>query len=143
MVYVDHQALLERGYYWPGMRDDVAEYVKTCLVCQQGKVERDRLLGLLEPLPVPQRPWESVPIDFLAALPKVGEYGSILVVVDRLTKYAHFFPLSHPQQQSLRSLSIISSNCIECHTTLNCQRQGTRSSLAISGRSSFEKKGHN
>lgn len=46
---MDHQALQKRGYYWPGMRDDVAEYVETCLVCQQDKVERDRLLGLLEP----------------------------------------------------------------------------------------------
>ena len=52
------------------MRDDVAVYVKTCLVCQQDKVERDRLLRLLELYPVPQKPWESVSIDFIAALPK-------------------------------------------------------------------------
>lgn len=80
IVYVDHQALQKRGYYWPGMRDDVAEYVKTFLVCQQDKVERDRLLGLLEPQPVPQRPWESISID---ALPKKGVW--VLIVVDRLT----------------------------------------------------------
>lgn len=65
------------------MRDDVDEYVRTCLVCQQDKVERKRQGGLLEPLPVPERPWASISMDFISALPKVGELGSIIVVVDR------------------------------------------------------------
>jgi hypothetical protein len=47
------QALLERGFYWPKMIDDVDEYVSTCVVCQQNKVERAKPIGLLEPLPVP------------------------------------------------------------------------------------------
>ena len=76
-------ALLERGYYWPRMGDDVEEYFRTCLICQQDKVERAKPLGLLEPLPVPERPWESVSMDFISNLPKVGTLGSILVVVDR------------------------------------------------------------
>lgn len=49
-------------------------------------------LERLEPLPVPTRPWESVSMDFISALPKVGDYGSILVVVDRFSKYATFIP---------------------------------------------------
>lgn len=50
------QALIERNYYWPKMRDDIEEYVRTCLVCQQDKVEHQQPAGLLEPLPTPERP---------------------------------------------------------------------------------------
>lgn len=74
------------------MRDDVIYYINTCLIYQQDKVEREKPIGLLEPLPVPQRPWESVSMDFISGLPKVGEYGSILVVVDWFSKYATFIP---------------------------------------------------
>lgn len=66
------------------MKDDVEAYVRTCLVCQQDKVEQQHPGGLLEPLPIPERPWESVSMDFISALPKSEGYGSIRVVVDRL-----------------------------------------------------------
>jgi hypothetical protein len=55
--------LLESAYYWPQMRDDVEAHVRTCLVCQQDKVEQQHPGGLLEPLPIPERPWESVSMD--------------------------------------------------------------------------------
>lgn len=55
---------------------------------RQGGAEEAR--GLLEPLPVPERPWASISMDFISALPKVGELGSIIVVVDRFSKYATF-----------------------------------------------------
>ena len=45
--------LLKQRYYWPQMKDDVMDYTKTCLICQQDKVERNRPSGLLNPLPVP------------------------------------------------------------------------------------------
>ncbi|XP_020101642.1 uncharacterized protein LOC109719402 [Ananas comosus] len=83
-------ALLEAAYFWPRMHEDVEAYVRTCLVCQQDKVEHQRPGGLLEPLPVPSRPWESISMDFISALPKVGVLGSILVVVDRFSKYGTF-----------------------------------------------------
>ncbi|KAI3446915.1 hypothetical protein Pfo_003580 [Paulownia fortunei] len=63
-------ALLETAYFWPYMRDSVELYVKTCLVCQQDKVETKQLIGLLEPLLIPDRPWESITMDFIRALPK-------------------------------------------------------------------------
>lgn len=87
-------ALLKQGYYWPQMRDDVMEYTRTCLICQQDKVERQKTAGLLEPLATPTRPWESVSLDFITNLPKVGEVSGILVVVDRFSKYATFVPTS-------------------------------------------------
>ena len=69
------------------MREDVEEYVRTCLVCQQDKVERKKQAGLLEPLPVPEGPWASVSMEFISTLPKVGELGSIIDVVDCFSKY--------------------------------------------------------
>ncbi|KAE8654205.1 hypothetical protein F3Y22_tig00117056pilonHSYRG01112 [Hibiscus syriacus] len=85
-------ALLETAYFWPHMKDSVELYVKTCLVCQQDKVENRQPAGLLEPLPVPQRPWDAITLDFISALPKSEGYGSIMVVVDRFSKYGTFIP---------------------------------------------------
>src|ERR1051325_6929690 len=53
-------ALLKQGYYWPNLRDDVMQFTKTCLICQQDKVERGKVAGLLEPLPIPTRDRKSV-----------------------------------------------------------------------------------
>lgn len=83
-------ALLEVAYYWPQMRDDVEVYVRTCLVCQQDKVEQQHSRGLLEPLPIPERPLESVSMDFIVALPKSEGCESIMLVVDRFSKYGTF-----------------------------------------------------
>jgi hypothetical protein len=54
-------ALLERAYYWPQMRNDVEEYVRTCLVCQQDKPSHLKPGGSNEPLPIPSRPWRASP----------------------------------------------------------------------------------
>ncbi|KAK0606869.1 hypothetical protein LWI29_005470 [Acer saccharum] len=85
-------ALLQNSYYWPQMRDDIDAYVRTCLVCQQDKVEQQRPAGLLEPLPIAGCPWESVSMDFISALPISEGCGSIMVVIDRFSKYATFIP---------------------------------------------------
>ncbi|KAL0433644.1 UNVERIFIED_CONTAM: Transposon Tf2-11 polyprotein [Sesamum latifolium] len=83
-------ALVQRAYYWPQMQDDVETYVRTCLICQQDKADHQKKAGLLQPLPIPTRPWESVSMDYISGLPKVGDLGSIIVVVDRSSKYATF-----------------------------------------------------
>ena len=82
-------------------------------------------------------------MDFFAALPKKGVW--VLIVVDRLTKKkdVHFFPLPHPYTAATVAQIFVDNIFIAWNATLNCQRQGTRSSLAISGRSSFVYKGHN
>ena len=64
-------ALLERRYYWPNMKGDY--YVSTFFTCLQDKTERSHPAGLLEPLPIPERPWESLSLDFIVGLPKVGD----------------------------------------------------------------------
>ncbi|KAE8694701.1 RNA-directed DNA polymerase-like protein [Hibiscus syriacus] len=61
-------ALLSEQYYWPHMAEDVQAYMKTCLVCQQDKIEAKKPAVLLQPLPIPERPWESISMDFIIAV---------------------------------------------------------------------------
>jgi hypothetical protein len=86
-------ALLERGYFWERMRQDVDEYVHTCIVCQQDKADTRLQAGPLQPLSIPERPRMSVSMDFITQLPTVQGYNGIFVVVDRFSKYAVFFPM--------------------------------------------------
>lgn len=84
--------LLSRKYYWPGMRDFCKRYVSQCEDCNRNKAPRHKPLGLLQPLPIPDTPWTSISMDYIVKLPISNGYDSILVIVDRLTKMAHFIP---------------------------------------------------
>jgi hypothetical protein len=76
------------------MKRDVAEYVALCDTCQRVKVEHQRPVGLLQPLQVPKWKWEEIAMDFIVGLPRTQlGYDSIWVIVDRLTKVAHFIPV--------------------------------------------------
>lgn len=83
-------------FAWPHMKQDVHDYVASCQVCAQAKTEHNKLPGLLQPLPVPQFAWHTISMDFIEGLPKSKNFDTILVVIDKLTKYAHFICLSHP-----------------------------------------------
>lgn len=75
------------------MKRDIADFVSRCLTCQQVKAPRQRPAGLLQPLSVPQWKWEAVCMDFISGLPKTKQgFNVIWVIVDRLTKTAHFIP---------------------------------------------------
>jgi len=86
--------LVSRTYWWPKINKLLWEYVKSCDTCAQSKAPRHRPFGLLQPLLIPSRPWGSITMDFITDLPTVKNKNSILVVVDRLTKMAHFTPCS-------------------------------------------------
>ena len=72
-----------------------------CLVCQRNKGETIKTLCLLERLSIPSQHWEEVSMDFITGLPKSKGHNVIMVVVDCLTKYAHFIALSHPFTTSI------------------------------------------
>ena len=86
--------MLRKEYFWPNMKTEVAEYIARCLECQQVKTEHQHLAGLLQPLPIPSWKWEVISLDFITGLPKnQNQNDSIMVVVDKLRKEAHFIPV--------------------------------------------------
>ena len=78
------------------MKKAVRKFVRECQICQKNKPDLSAFPGLLQPLPIPERVWSDVSIDFIEGLPKSEGKEVIMVVVDRLSKYAHFVPLAHP-----------------------------------------------
>lgn len=79
-------------YYWPKMSRDIKRYVSTCDICQKSKPRRHGPVGLLQPIPIPSQPFEVVTMDFIPELPTSEGYDNVLVIVDKLTKYAIFIP---------------------------------------------------
>ena len=76
------------------MKADVVKFVVKCLNCQQVKIEHQRPGGLLQPLPIADWKWEHVTMDFVTGLPRSQRgHDAVWVVVDRLTKTAHFLPI--------------------------------------------------
>jgi hypothetical protein len=95
---------LQRGYWWNGMKRDVARYVAKCLTCQQVKIEHQRPGGMMQLMEIPQWKWENITMDFVMGLPRTRRnHDAIWVIVDRLTKSAHFLPMR--KGQSLESLT--------------------------------------
>jgi hypothetical protein len=85
---------LKTHYWWYGMKRDIAKYVSLCDICQRVKAEHQRPAGLLQPLKIPEWKWEEIGMDFIVGLPRTqAGYDSIWVIVDRLTKVAHFIPV--------------------------------------------------
>ena len=76
------------------MKRYVTEYVSKCLTCQQVKDEHQVPTGLLNPLPIPQWKWDNITMDFLSGFPSHNrKHDSVWVIVDKLTKSAHFIPV--------------------------------------------------
>nr|CAH66120.1 OSIGBa0146N20.5 [Oryza sativa] len=85
---------LKQQFWWASMRREIAEYVALCDVCQRVKAERQKPAGLLQPMKIPEWKWEEIGMDFITGLPRTSAgHDSIWVVVDRLTKVAHFIPV--------------------------------------------------
>lgn len=82
--------------FWEGMKKDIQAYVQECEVCQRNNYQTLSPGGLLQSLPIPTQVWHDISMDFIGGLPKVQGVDTIMVVVDRLTKYAHFILISHP-----------------------------------------------
>ena len=86
-MYQDLKAL----YWWPNMKAEIALYVSKCLTCSKVKVEYQKPSGLLQQPEIPMWKWEQISMDFITKLPRTpGGCDTIWVIVDRLTKSAHF-----------------------------------------------------
>ena len=86
--------MLRKEYFWPNMKNEVAEFLARCIECQQVKAEHQNPPDLLQSLPIPNWKWEVISLDFVTGLPKNQKQNySIMVVVDKLSKETHFIPI--------------------------------------------------
>ncbi|GJY45734.1 putative reverse transcriptase domain-containing protein [Tanacetum coccineum] len=84
---------LKKLYWWPNMKAKIATYVSKCMTCAKSKAEYQKLSGLLVQPKIPEWKWENITMDFVTKLPKTASgQNMIWVIVDRLTKFAHFLP---------------------------------------------------
>ncbi|GJY81202.1 putative reverse transcriptase domain-containing protein [Tanacetum coccineum] len=85
---------MKQLYWWPNMKADIATYVSKCLTCLRVKAEHQKPSGLLVQPAIPQWKWENITMDFVTKLPRTQSGNdTIWVIVDRLTKSAHFLPM--------------------------------------------------
>ena len=85
---------LKMSFWWSGMKRDISEFVTKCLVCQRVKAEHQVPSGLLQPIRIPEWKWDRITMDFVVGLPLTGrKHDSVWVIVDKLTKSAHFLPV--------------------------------------------------
>ncbi|KAK3510289.1 hypothetical protein QTP70_033153 [Hemibagrus guttatus] len=89
-------SLLRQRFWWPHMATEVKRYVQGCRECAMAKTPRHLPSGKLLPLPVPNRPWSHLGVDFITDLPASGGYTCILVIVDRFSKSCRLIPLPRP-----------------------------------------------
>lgn len=96
---------LRLNFYWQGLKKDVENVVHSCEIYQRSKAENCKYPGLLQPLSILDEAWQQVSMDFVEGLPKSRGYDTILVIVDRFTKYGHFISLhSNYTTQSIAQL---------------------------------------
>ena len=94
--YASHRGIdstvtaVDHYFYWPSLWKDVEVFVRPCLICQKIKYDRQKPAGLLQPLPIPDRPWQSIAMDFVFDLPRtpIGHDG-IWTIICRFNKQAH------------------------------------------------------
>lgn len=141
---------VSRWYYWPKMIDDVSRYVRACLLCRRSKPYRDGKHGLLHPLPIPEKYWSSISMDYITHLPPCTDngrtYTDILVMVDRLSKKKKFIPVTDLRVDTLvhafveyvwreegypdKIISDRGAQFVSHFWTRLCQRLGTKPKLS-------------
>jgi hypothetical protein len=106
---------LREVFYWPKMKDLVKAFIRHCDVCQRHKIETTMPSRLLQLLFIPTKVWVEVLMDFIDGLPKSSMKSTILVVVDRLTKYGHFILISHPYSTAPQIAKVYFDNIFKLH----------------------------
>ncbi|GJR21684.1 putative reverse transcriptase domain-containing protein [Tanacetum coccineum] len=104
---------LRKLYWWPNMKANIATYVSKCLTCAKVKAEHQKPSGLLQQPEIPVWKWERITMDFITKLPRTPSgYDSIWVIVDRLTKSAHFIPMN--EKYKMEKLTRLYLKEIDC-----------------------------
>ncbi len=85
--------LLNNKFWWSTLRTDTITFIQNCTVCNTSKSPHQLPAGLLQPLPIPQRPWSHLAIDFVTDLPSSQGHTTILTVVDHFSKACRLIPL--------------------------------------------------
>eukprot|EP00253_Pinus_taeda_P016684 PITA_16684 len=89
-------------FFWAGMKHDIVQFFAKCLECQRVKVDHRHPAGLLQPHDIPTSKWQVISMDFVVRLPLISQrHNAILVIVDKLTKSAHFIPSTLGAQLNL------------------------------------------
>jgi hypothetical protein len=102
-------------YWWTRMKREIAKYVSECDTCQRVKASHLKVAGTLQPLPIPSWKWEDICMDFIMGLPNTSRHhDSIWVIVDRLTKTAHFL-LVHTTHRTEKYAEIYIDQIIRLH----------------------------
>ena len=105
---------VEYQFYWPPLKRDVGNIISRCLTCSRAKMTKQNV-SLYKPLPVPTRPWDDVSLDFVLGLSKTAHrHESILVIVDRFSKMAHFVPCSKTADAS-RVATLFFNEIVKLH----------------------------
>jgi hypothetical protein len=134
---------VKRSFFWDGMKQDIRKFVAECEVCQHNKGETVKSPGTLQPLLIPPAIWKDISMDFITGLPKSGNKSVIMVVVDRLSKYAHFCALPHPFTASMVA-QIFMDQVFKLHgMPHSIVSIETQLSQAIFGKSCLSYKAHN
>ncbi|GJZ93429.1 putative reverse transcriptase domain-containing protein [Tanacetum coccineum] len=85
---------MKKLYWWPNMKADIATYVSKCLTCAKVKAKHQSQLGLLVQPAIPEWKLDNITMDFITKLPRLSQgFDAIWVIMDRLTKSAHFFQI--------------------------------------------------
>jgi len=113
--------LIQCEYTWPGLRTFIKDYVWSCTSCARAKTLRHRPYRLLKQLPIQEKPWNSISMDFIEQLPSSTSFTAILVMVDRLSKQAIFIPthdtITSPELTKLFLLHVFSKHGVPTHVT--------------------------
>jgi transposase InsO family protein len=105
------KALIKERYYWLGMDRDIDRFVSNCHACRRSKVPRDKTPGLLRPLPIPDRPWQHISVDFKEMPTDREGMNMVCVFVDRLGKR----PISIPCNKSVGARVLAQLYLIHIH----------------------------
>ncbi|CAI7863423.1 unnamed protein product [Closterium sp. NIES-54] len=116
---------IAKVYYWPHMANDVQKFVTSCDTCQRMKSSKQKKAGLLQPLLVPEQPWQVVSLDFITSLPPTNAgHDAILVIIDKFSKMGHFIP-THTTARTEETAQLFLKHIISQHripTTLISDR---------------------